>query len=443
MDLLWFSLATLIAVIAAFYMYGLSRLKYIKDNWSKLRCDPLYMPLAGLVGVSVSGNFFRCAGKSFHDYAGFAMDPITAELGVVSESIGEIGGAMKDMRGLFSSVRGGFGMVFQMVFGKIQNLMSSMQYLMIRIRTMIGRLVGVFTSIVYAFYGGQQTGEAVMNGPIGKTISFLCFDPDTLIRVTPKISTPIKDLKLGDKLIDGSIINGLYILDGNNELVYKLDNARVTGSHKVWYEQKWIRVDEHPEAKLSLEQVPVLFCIDTTSHRVYTDKHIFMDFTEMYIPAVEKYIESIYNHTLLKENNDKYKNKLFLTGCLPGTLIPTEHGYEPIEMVSLGTKLENGDIVLGVTRHITDSRVISFINGVGVTEGTWIYTDNQLHIAKTIGLPHYLDPIIPRIICSLITTSGMYSVIDSNKERMYMLDKFGTTEPELFEMKDRIVCSTR
>jgi hypothetical protein len=59
-------------------------------------------------------------------------------------------------------------MVFQMVFGKIQNLMSSMQYLMIRIRTLMGRIVGVFASVIYAFYAGEQTAEAAKNSPIGK-----------------------------------------------------------------------------------------------------------------------------------------------------------------------------------------------------------------------------------------------------------------------------------
>ena len=58
-------------------------------------------------------------------------------------------------------------MVFQMVFGKIQNLMASMQYLMIRIRTLMGRIVGVFASLIYAFYAGEQAAQSAAAGPIG------------------------------------------------------------------------------------------------------------------------------------------------------------------------------------------------------------------------------------------------------------------------------------
>jgi hypothetical protein len=101
------------------------------------------------------------------------MDGMNSQMSVVSDSLGSIGDALSDMRGLFGSVRGGFMMVFQMVFGKIHNLMSSMQYLMIRIRTLMGRIVGVFASIIYAFHAGEQTGESVWNGPIGEVVRVL------------------------------------------------------------------------------------------------------------------------------------------------------------------------------------------------------------------------------------------------------------------------------
>ena len=168
--LILFSVITLSAIIASMVYFGMARIKYVKDNWSELRCNPLYMPLAGYAGTDVFTNFNKCVTKSFGDYAGMAMDPLHAQMSLVSESLGSIGGALEDMRGLFSSVRGGFGMVFQMVFGKIHNLMSSMQYLMIRIRTLMSRIVGVFASVIYTFYAGQQTGESVWNGPIGETI---------------------------------------------------------------------------------------------------------------------------------------------------------------------------------------------------------------------------------------------------------------------------------
>jgi hypothetical protein len=38
---------------------------------------------------------------------------------------------------------------------------------MIRIKTLMGRIVGIFASIIYAFYAGEQASKATWNSPIG------------------------------------------------------------------------------------------------------------------------------------------------------------------------------------------------------------------------------------------------------------------------------------
>ena len=55
--MLLFVAATMTAVIASFYYFGANRVKYLKDHWSELRCNPLYMPMAGYAGVDVFTNF--------------------------------------------------------------------------------------------------------------------------------------------------------------------------------------------------------------------------------------------------------------------------------------------------------------------------------------------------------------------------------------------------
>jgi len=134
---------TLVAIMASSYMFAVGQIQHIKKNWVQYRCNPIYMPVAGLVGDDVISNFTKCTMKGFNDYAGFVMDPIMAEFSVVNDTLGEIGGAMSSMRSMFSGVRGGFLGIVGSVFGKIQNLMSSIQYIIIRMRTLIGRLIAV------------------------------------------------------------------------------------------------------------------------------------------------------------------------------------------------------------------------------------------------------------------------------------------------------------
>jgi hypothetical protein len=166
-------IATLVTVVVTSIYVGEQYKKYLKDHWSELRCNPLYMPLASYAGYDISQNLVNCVTKSFSDYAGLGMDGMNSQMSLVTDTLGTLNDSMDDMRGMMGTTRGGFMMVFQMVFGKIANLMGSMQYLMIRIRTLMGRIVGVFASLIYAFYAGEQTGQAVWNGPIGETARIL------------------------------------------------------------------------------------------------------------------------------------------------------------------------------------------------------------------------------------------------------------------------------
>jgi len=171
--MLIFAAVTLVAVIAHLYLLGSSQIDFLKKNWAEYRCNPMYMPLAGFAGQDVVKNFTQCTLKGFQDYAGFVMDPIMADLGTVTDSIEEIGDSMDSMRGMFADVRTGFTGILGTVFGKIHNVMSETQYIVIRMRTLMMRIMGVLMSFVYIFYGGMQTGQAVIDGPIGKTVKML------------------------------------------------------------------------------------------------------------------------------------------------------------------------------------------------------------------------------------------------------------------------------
>jgi hypothetical protein len=66
-------ITTLVAVGASLYMFALNNIKDLKDNWAEYRCNPAYMPLAGMVGQDPFKNFNDCTMKSFQDYTGFVI----------------------------------------------------------------------------------------------------------------------------------------------------------------------------------------------------------------------------------------------------------------------------------------------------------------------------------------------------------------------------------
>ena len=265
---------------ASLYMLMMNNLKDLKDNWPIYRCNPAYMPFAGLVGKDPFKNFTDCTMKSFQDYTGFVVDPIMAQFSQVTGVVTQIGGAMNDMRGMMAQTRTGFLGIVGTVFGKIENLMSQFQYIIIRMRTLMARLVGIMMSFVYIFYAGEQTGQSLINGPVGKTMNFLCFDEDTLVKDGLGNLVYMKHLKLGDILHRNNTVTSVYSIDGTDVPMYLLGSTKVSGGHKVWYADKFIPVAEHPDAVRTSDSRN-LVCINTHLRRFGIGGHIFMDFTEI------------------------------------------------------------------------------------------------------------------------------------------------------------------
>jgi hypothetical protein len=269
--------------------------------------------------------------KNFQDYTGFVVDPIMSQFSTMTDAVSQIGGAMDSMRGMMADTRNAFLGIVGTVFGKIQNLMSQFQYIVIRMRTLMARLVGIMMAFMNIFYTGSESGTSLVNGPVGKTMSFLCFDESTQIKTNSGAVVYMRDLKLGDLLPHNNMVTSVYSIDGTDVPMYLLDGTKVSGGHKVWYEDKFIPVAEHP-GSLRTWDSKRLVCINTHLHQFTIGNHMFMDFTEV--------------------------------GAVSG--IP----YSTLEQVKVGDTFD-GEVVRGTVRHL--------VNGVIKYN---IITDNSMITPK-------------------------------------------------------------
>jgi hypothetical protein len=133
-------------------------------------------------------------------------------------------------------------------------------------------------SFVYIFTTGSDTGTSVLRGPIGKTMNFLCFDEDTSIKLGSGTTVFMKDLKLGDALNNNTVVS-VYAIDGTDVPMFLLGETKVSGGHKVMYNDKYIPVSEHPEA-VPTTASKNLVCINTELRSFSIGPYQFMDFTE-------------------------------------------------------------------------------------------------------------------------------------------------------------------
>jgi hypothetical protein len=440
MDTIIVAVVTIVAVLSSLYLFALSQVAFLKKNWAEYRCNPIYMPMAGLVGQDVMSNFTKCTMKGFHDYAGFIMDPLMAEFSIVNDTLEEVGGAVHSMRGMMSGVRGGFLGIIGTVFGKIENLMSQFQYIIIRMRTLMSRVVGIMASFLYVFYAGAETGGSIMNGPIMKTMSFLCFHPDTLV-MTEKGYLPLKNVQLGDLLKDGGVVTSKYLIDGNRVHMYMVGRDIVSGEHKIRYENKFIPVKEYPFAR-RVPEIEHLMCLNTSTNRIFTSSNEYLDFdeitTEDFLSIKRIFTEVEYNKTF-NENN---KYTVPKSGVVPGTLISTKKGPKPVESILPKDILDNGDTIIGIVMHNLPDKLYSLLgSSIIMSPSTWILNDNKVHTAYANGANALLPKDGYYQVFQLITESSTFPVIDNKGNRFMLLDEIELRDPYFYKLKNNYIKS--
>jgi len=427
MDIAIFAAATVISIGVAVYMYALSNIKKIKANWPEYRCNPIYMPMAGLVGQDVFTNFTGCIMKNFQDYAGFMMDPIMSLFSDLTSGVTEISGAMDDMRGMMSDVRGGFLGIVGTVFGKIENLMSQFQYIIIRMRTLLARVIGIMMSFMYIFYGGMQTGESVGAGPIGKTVSFLCFDPFTEIETFYGEKILMSNAPLGLKLKNGATVTSMYMLAGAGVDMYTLDGVSVSGNHKVMFGVNPIAVKYHPLATPS-SSVPILVCLDTSNNRIQINNTEFLDFSEdtRFSKCLRRRnsVEMYYNQCISPANKVSVLGHQHIHGVSKDTLVVMRGGtLTPIKDITLHSVLEDGSVVRGIVYHSSNSfQFCELDSDIFVHPRVWVFDDKD-NIYAAPNISEIKIKSTPAIIYNLITDSSKFTVANDKGKKFTILDQ--------------------
>lgn len=275
MDLVIVTVSTLVALLAVGYVVMLTQLDEMKKNWIRYRCNPIYMPFASFVGVDTAGNFTRCTMRSFQDYAGFILDPLQHMFKLFIDMFKSIADSLESMRVMFNGIRNGFLAVVTMIFGKLANTTASMQYLMIRIRTVFMRVAATMGVMMNMMTTAVQSGESVMNGPVGQTINFLCFAPETEVLLETGTLKQMIDLRVGEVLQGGHIVTGTYIVSGQNTVLYDYHGTLVTGSHRL---ANGTKIEESADAILTNESRGVLACLDTSSGFIPIAGVLYRDF---------------------------------------------------------------------------------------------------------------------------------------------------------------------
>jgi hypothetical protein len=110
---------------------------------------------------------------------------------------------------------------------------------------------------------------------------FRCFSPETSVKLHNGDTRPMKNLKLGDVLINGSIVKATMQIKNESETYYKLPgDILVTGSHYIKDGSTYKHVSKFSKAEATTQIDDVVCCLVTSDHKIPVGDFVFWDWED-------------------------------------------------------------------------------------------------------------------------------------------------------------------
>lgn len=276
-------------VLYFFAIFSFTSVQNIKTNWPKYRCNPMFMLFAN----NVDENFVYCVQNMQKGLMGYILQPlnfITKGLSSVSSNYMD---DINEVRNMFNTVRNYITSITETIYGVFLNLIIEFQKIIIGIRDLIGKIVGILTTFLYLLGGSIQTMNSAWNGPPGQLVQALgsCFHPDTIVLLKNGSKVAMKNLNLGDILENGSRVTALMKIDNDKKQdLYELkemgvdgDTIYVTGSHLIYDDatNRYIEVKKSNKSTLQDKVKTDWFsCIITSDHTIKIGSQTFWDWED-------------------------------------------------------------------------------------------------------------------------------------------------------------------
>jgi hypothetical protein len=288
-NFVYVNLAFAIYIAGVFYY---NQVAEIKAQWPLYRCNPLYMPLAD----DVQSNFVYCVQSMQTNFMGYLLEPLTFLTSSINYILGDFLDAINMVRAMFNKIRTFISSIIQSVFGVFLNLVIEFQKITIGIKDLIGKTIGIMTTLMYVIDGSVLTMQSTWNGPPGQLVKALgkCFYPNTIVKLQNGETKAMKDIDLGDILENGAVVESVMKIDNKKErnplyVIYKggvnEENIYVTGSHLVFdaKKNKYVKVENYDKAVLSKVETEWFSCLITSNHTISIGTQLFWDWEDHYV----------------------------------------------------------------------------------------------------------------------------------------------------------------
>ena len=243
-----------------------------------------------------------------------------------------------------------------------------------------------FTDKLNSLFSRNTVKDSDHKGSNKKTENYeACFDGNTVISLWGNKKIMIKDVNVGDRLVDGSYVTAFIKASPSGQEFYNVNGVIVTGNHKLLYDDQWIPVSSYSNSiELPDYNTEFIYCINTTSKKIFINGLLFTDWDDL-----DEYdMLELRIKTLIKTETPltPYCVHIHLDGGFnEDTMIELEDGRSiKISDVCVNDVLRFGENVLGIVK--IDGKNVSCVKKFIVNNNTFIGGPNLLYFQDDVGI---------------------------------------------------------
>lgn len=395
-----FIIITILIILVFLFGQVMKNKGEIAADWENQRCNPKYIPFAGYISKPegktefeyTSENFQYCIQDVLLGISEESLKPFNYMIDAITAIFSKFAEALQKIRETLASIRKNMRNIAENIFNRILNVVIPLQNMFIALNDTFNKIQGIFTAALYTGLGTYYTLQSFMGAileliikmlvmlaimivglwvmpatwPLATTMSavFLavsiplaiiaavmseilhiksgkipklrCFDENVIFKKNNGENICIKNLKIGDKLIDDSIITSKIKVSSIDLKMYNLNGIIVSESHVVKYNDKWMYVKNHPNAIEIKYDKKYLYCINTTKKLFTLNNILFTDWDEVYDDNLDYILEY-------------QKNNIIQIGFKETDQVKMNDGTNKnISKIIVGDILYNKNIVYGI-----------------------------------------------------------------------------------------------
>jgi len=296
-SLIWFLLLTALNVGILTALFTVGSLQEIAKNWSRYRCNPIFMPFAASFGSDPVENFNFCLDSVFAGKIALIFGPLYAILNEFGMIISKIVNVAMGLRNLFSSMFSSVQDFLNNVKQKILTIMTQLRMSFIKMNHLMGRVFGTLYAVIYMGISGLAGAQNIANNDLVQFLFEFCFAPDSPVPLFNGTVVPIRNIQVGDQLAalkdHSPVVTSKFVFDGYRTPMVMIGGLHLSAEHYV----EGAPAEKHPSAEIAFS-IPQLVCINVTGHRFRIGPLEVSDYDESSDASVVKITQSLAEYRL-------------------------------------------------------------------------------------------------------------------------------------------------